>query len=141
MALAPTLSRLGLGRVVAAVAPSQLPAAAAGPVRALTAGADGARSASAEWQVLPALFEQAQALTGLGSRPLAVLTATESLDQTDGWATTQDRLAALSDNHLHQVVDSTHIGLLEDAHGATQAALAIDAVIASVRTGAPVHTP
>jgi pimeloyl-ACP methyl ester carboxylesterase len=141
MALAPTLSRLGLGRVVAAVAPSQLPAAAAGPVRALTSGADGARSASAEWQVLPALFEQAQALTGFGSRPLAVLTATESLDRTDGWATTQDRLAALSDNHLHQVVDSTHIGLLEDAHGATQAALAIDAVVASVRTGAPVHTP
>jgi hypothetical protein len=70
-----------------------------------------------------------------------VLTATESLDRTDGWATTQDRLAALSDNHLHQVVDSTHIGLLADAHGATQAALAIDAVVASVRTGAPVHTP
>ena len=44
LALAPTLSRFGLGRVVAAVAPSHLSAPDAERLRALTAGARGARS-------------------------------------------------------------------------------------------------
>ena len=79
MAVTPTLNRLGLGRVVTAVASSHLPPTAADQVTALTASAHGARSASAEWQVLPTLFTQAKDLTTFGSRPLAVITATESL--------------------------------------------------------------
>ena len=134
MALTPTLNRLGLGRVVAAVASSHLPPAAADQVTALTASAHGARSASAEWQVLPTLFKQAQALTTFGNRPLAVLTATESLQKTGGWAAAQNRLAALSTRSLHQVVDSTHVGLLEDQHGSAAAVGAIDHVIAAVRS-------
>ncbi len=108
LGLAPTLSRLGLGRVVAAVAPSHLPAPAADQVRALTASARAARSASAEWSALPQVFEQAQALTTLGGRPLAVLTASESLQKTSGWDAAQDELAALSTRSVHRVVDSTH---------------------------------
>ena len=86
MALAPTLSRLGLGRVVAAVAPSNLPAPAADQVRALTASAHGARNTRDDWSILHKVFGQAQALTSFGSHPLAVLTATESLQGTGGWA-------------------------------------------------------
>ena len=133
MALTPTLNRLGLGRAVAAATSSPLPTTAAGQVTALTASAHGARSASAEWQVLPTLFTQAQALTTFGDRPLAVLTATESLQKTGGWAAAQHHLAALSTRSIHQVVDSTHVGLLEDQHGSAAAVAAIDQVIAAAR--------
>ena len=139
MALAPTLSRLGLGRVVAAVAPSHLPAATADQVRSLTSNADAAESVSGEWQILPDLFAQARALTTLGSRPLAVLTASENLEKTDGWAAAQDQLATLSSNRVHRVVDSTHAGLLEDRHGSGEAVRAIDDVITAVRTSSHVH--
>ena len=138
LALTPTLNRLGLGRVIAAFTPSHLPTAAADEVTALTASAHGARSASGEWQVLPTLFTQAQALTTFGHRPLAVLTATESLQTMGGWAAAQDRLAALSTRSVHQVVDSTHLGLLEDQHGSAAAVHAIDHVIAAVRSH-PAH--
>jgi pimeloyl-ACP methyl ester carboxylesterase len=134
LALAPTLNRLGLGRVVAAVSPSHLPSPAADRERALTASAQGAASASAEWQILPELFEQAQALTTLGNRPLAVVTASESLETTDGWAAAQDRLAALSTTLIHRVVDSSHTGLLEDEHGSAAAVRAIDDVVTAVRS-------
>jgi pimeloyl-ACP methyl ester carboxylesterase len=133
-ALTPTLNRLGLGRAVAAVTSSHLPTTAADEVTALTASAHGARSASAEWQVLPTLFEQARALTTLGHRPLAVLTASESTQKTEGWLAAQNRLAALSTRSVHRVVDSTHIGLLEDEHGSAAAVTAIDHVIAAVRS-------
>ena len=68
-ALTPALHRFGLGRVVAAVASSHLPTAAADQVTALTATARGARSASAEWQLLPTLFPQAQELTTFATVP------------------------------------------------------------------------
>jgi hypothetical protein len=64
---------------------------------------------------------------------MAVLTARESLDGTDGWAGAQDRLAALSTNTVHEVVDSTHMGLLEDPGPAQQAATAINRVVNAVR--------
>jgi pimeloyl-ACP methyl ester carboxylesterase len=134
MALTPTLNRLGLGRVFAAVATSHLPSDAAGKVTALTASAHGARSASGEWQVLPTLFKQAQQLTTFGNRPLAVLTASESAQKTEGWTAAQNRLAALSSRSVHQVVDSSHMGLLEDQHGSAAAVTAIDHVIAAVRS-------
>jgi hypothetical protein len=46
---------------------------------------------------MPALFSQAQALTGLGSTPLVVLTATAS-PHAPGRSAAQDRMAALSTN-------------------------------------------
>jgi len=140
MALTPTLNRFGLGRVVAAVTPSHLPTPAADEVRALTASAQGARSASGEWQVLPTLFEQAQALTTFGNRPLAVVTASESTQKSAGWSTAQDRLAALSTQSVHYLVDSTHTGLLEDQPGSEEAVFAIDHVIAAIRNQAPQGT-
>jgi pimeloyl-ACP methyl ester carboxylesterase len=139
-ALTPTLFRLGIGRLIAAVTPSHLPAAAADQVRALTASAHGARNVRDDWSILHRVFGQAQALTTLGHHPLAVLTATESLNGTGGWAAAQNKLAALSSNRLHQVIDSTHIGLLEDPHPSTQAAGAIHDVITAVRTGSPLNS-
>jgi pimeloyl-ACP methyl ester carboxylesterase len=139
-ALAPTLSRLGIGRLIAALSPSHLPSPAADQVRALTASAHGARNVRDDWSILHKVFGQAQALTTFDDHPLAVLTASETLNGTGGWGAAQDKLAALSSNRLHQVIDSTHIGLLEDPHPSTQAAGAIHDVITAVRTGSPLNS-
>jgi pimeloyl-ACP methyl ester carboxylesterase len=135
--LAPTLSRLGLGRALSALAPSHLPADAADQVRALTASAHGARNMRDESSMLHDVFGQAQALTGLDDRPLAVVTASASLEDTAGWESSQDQLAALSDNHTHQVVDASHEGLLEDGRPSVESARAITDVIEAIRNGTP----
>jgi hypothetical protein len=88
--------------------------------------------------MIPTVFRQAQALTSLHGRPLAVLTTSDSLG-TEGWRAAQDKLAALSDNHLHRTVESTHAGLITEEGPATESANAIAEVIASVRTGLPLH--
>ena len=100
-ALLPTLNRLGLGR--AFPAPS-LPAPAADQVEALTSTPQAARNGRDEISVVLDVFAQAQALTTLGDRPLAVLTASENLTD-PGWADAQDQLAALSTNHVHRTVE------------------------------------
>jgi pimeloyl-ACP methyl ester carboxylesterase len=139
VALLPTLARLGLGRVVAASAAPALPAPEADQVRALTATARGARNVRDEQSVIPQLFKQAQALTTFHAKPLAVVTASESL-KTGGWAGAQQQLAALSTNRIHRVSDSTHTGLLEAQHGSADSVRAINDVIASVRTGYHLNT-
>ena len=108
LALLPTLARLGVARLSPA---PHLPAPAAGQVKALTSTAKAVRNGRDEISVAPRVFAQAQALTTLGNRPLAVLTASESLAGA-GWAGAQDQLAALSTNRVHRTVDSTHAGLL-----------------------------
>lgn len=137
LALLPTLSRLGLSRVFAA---SHLPGEAGDRVRAMTSTPHALRNGRDEVSTIPVVFEQAQALTTLHGRPLVVLTASETLD-TSGWAEAQDKLAALSANHVHRDVDSTHAGLVEDAHGSTASVHAITEVVTAVRTGSPLATP
>jgi pimeloyl-ACP methyl ester carboxylesterase len=139
LAVLPTLYRLGLGRLVYAVQPSHLPHPAAEVATSLTATARGARNGRDEVAMLHDVFAQAQALTTLHRLPMAVLTARESLDGTEGWARAQDRLAALSTNTLHRVVDSTHMGLLEDPGPAQQSATAINGVVNAVRASTVVN--
>ena len=79
------------------------------------------------------MFGQAQALTTLDGRPLAVVTASGSLHDTVGWAAAQDVLAALSDDHLHTVVQSSHEGILEDRAPAAEAVKSISWVVDAVR--------
>ena len=134
-ALLPTLSRLGLGRLVPATA--HLPAADAVEVEAITSTSQGYRNQRDEVSVLPDLFTQAQTVTALGDRPLAVLTASENSNGIEGWADAQDHLAGLSTNRIHRTVESTHTGLLEDARPAAESVRAITQVISSVRSGRP----
>ena len=135
LALLPTLARLGLSRL--APAPT-LPAPASDQVQALTATAHAARNGRDEISVAPAVFAQAQSLTTLGTRPLAVLTASESLDGA-GWGSAQDQLAALSPNHEHHTVHSSHAGLVADEAPAAASIQAINAVVTAVRTGIPLQ--
>jgi pimeloyl-ACP methyl ester carboxylesterase len=137
LALLPTFARLGLSRVFAA---SHLPGEDGDRVRAMTSTPRALRNGRDEVSTIPEVFEQAQALTTLDARPLAVLTATETLD-TSGWGAAQDKLAALSANHVHRVVPSTHPGLVEDEAGSTASGHAITDVVTAARTGSPVATP
>ena len=134
-ALLPTLSRLGLGHLVPAT--SHLPAADAARVTAITSTPQAYRNQRDEVSVIPEVFAQAQALTTLGDRPLAVLTASANSVGTDGWVGAQDQLAALSTNSVHRTVHSTHTGLLEDVRPAAESVRAITEVVSSVRTGTP----
>jgi pimeloyl-ACP methyl ester carboxylesterase len=140
LALLPTLYRVGLGRLVFAVQPSHLPEPAADVATSLTASAHGARNGRDEVSMLHEVFAQAQALTTLNDRPLAVLTASESFDGTAGWAKAQEQLAALSTNHVHRVVDSSHIGMVEDQAPAQASVDAIDQVVDAVRAGTTLHS-
>ncbi|HEX8766740.1 MAG TPA: hypothetical protein VF714_00125 [Jatrophihabitans sp.] len=88
---------------------------------------------------MPAAFDQAKALRTLRGKPLAVVTATGSMHDTEGWSAAQDRLAALSTNRSHRIVDTTHAGVLDDEQAAVASTSAITAVVAAVRTQAPVN--
>ncbi|MGZ5400222.1 MAG: alpha/beta fold hydrolase [Nocardioides sp.] len=133
LALLPTLRRVGLSRVLPG---SHLPAPAAEQVTALTSTARAASNGRDELSVVLDVFAQAQALATLHDRPLAVITASENVTN-PGWTGAQDELAALSTNHVHRTVDSTHAGLLEDRDPAVASVRAITEVISSVRTGSP----
>jgi pimeloyl-ACP methyl ester carboxylesterase len=136
LAFLPTLTRIGLGSLFGSGA--GLPAGAAGRVRAMTSTARAARNGRDEIAMIPTVFGQAQALTSLGRRPLAVLTTSDSLG-TGGWRAAQDKLAALSENHLQRDVESSHAGLITDERPAAQSARGVAEVIASVRTGSPLR--
>jgi len=136
LAVLPTLVRVGLGSVFRTG--SDLPGDAAAQTAAMTGTARALRNGRDEISTVLTLFEQSQALTSLAGRPLAVLSASESLDG-EGWRAAQDRLAQLSDNLLYRSVKSSHQGMVADAHVATESAGAITAVVSSIRTGRPLR--
>ncbi|MCW2848495.1 MAG: alpha/beta hydrolase fold protein [Marmoricola sp.] len=135
LALLPTLARLGVARLAPA---PDLPAKAGAQVQALTSTAKSARNGRDEISVAPRVFAQAQALTTLGNRPLAVLSTTESLTGA-GWAGAQDQLAGLSTNRIHRTVHSSHAGLLVDKAPAAQSVRAVTEVLSAVRSGTPLE--
>jgi hypothetical protein len=81
------------------------------------------------------VFEQAQALTGLGSAPLVVVTATSGAQA--GWTTAQDALARLSRTSSHRLVPATHASLLLDASDYRYSVAAIQGVVRVARTDTP----
>ena len=134
LALLPSLARLGIGRLLPTSFWSTLPQPAAGQVTAFSTSPRGARNTAAESGTMPALLSQAQALSTLGSAPLVVLTAAEHVAVPD-WAAAHNRMAALSTNSSHREADASHGGLMEDEHGATTSAHAINDVVRAERTG------
>ena len=116
---------------------SQLPAVDAAKVTAITSKTEYYRNRRDEVSVIPEFFHQAQALTSLGDRPLAVVTASVTAIGTKSWVGAQDQLAALSANSVHRTVHSTHQGPLEDVRPSAASVRAINEVISSVRTGMP----
>ena len=131
----PSLTRLGTGRILPTSAWSSLPEPAASQVQAFSASPRGMRTMRDEQSTFPEVFAQARSLTSLDTKPLIVVTATESIDKHVEWVDLQERLAALSTNSQHRIVDATHAGLVDDAASSTSSVQAIDEVIQSVRTG------
>ncbi len=130
--LLPTLARVGIGRLAATVQFAGLPTRDRDQERAFAATArdfDGQRD---EWSELPTVFNQAKALTTLGSTPLVIVTAGQGQDP--GWAEAQDKLATLSTNRAHRIVrGATHIALLLDRPFAAESSRAITDVVTAAR--------
>jgi pimeloyl-ACP methyl ester carboxylesterase len=136
-ALAQTLARLGVTRLLPASLFSSLPAPKGAQVRDFTTSPRGLRNMRDELSIYPTVFAQAGALTGMAGRPLVVVTAADTQQGTEGWAGAQDRLAALSSVSSHRLADTTHAGLLDDPRGAGISAHAITDVINAIRAGTP----
>ncbi len=131
----PSLTRLGAGRVLPTSAWSSLPDPAASRVQAFYASPRGMRNMQDEQSTFPEVFAQARSLTSLDAKPLVVVTATESIDKHEEWVALQERLAALSTDSQHRIVDATHAGLVDDAASSTSSVQAIADVVQSIRTG------
>ena len=130
----PSVARLGVLRLAYGSAFGDLPAAARDEERADQASPRLQVSARDEVAQLRASLQEGRALTSLGARPLAVLTAT--VDQETGWLAAQDGLVSLSTNSAHRVIAGvTHEGLIMSETGATASRKAILDVVAAVRTG------
>jgi pimeloyl-ACP methyl ester carboxylesterase len=135
-ALLPTLARAGVARVYSLMSFSSLPPDARRAARAFGSSPREFRADRDEFAELPTVFRQAKALTSLGGKPLFVLTA--DLGQQAGWTASQNKLAGLSTNSVHQTTHGgTHAALLEDRKYADVSSRAIDAVVRSVRSSRP----
>ena len=134
----PSLTRLGAGRILPTSAWSSLPEHAASQVQAFAASPRGMRGMRDEQSMYPQVFAQANALASLDAKPLVVLIATESIDRHDEWVDLQERLASLSADGEHRIVDATHAGLVDDPTGSTASVRAVVDVVESIRTGRPV---
>jgi pimeloyl-ACP methyl ester carboxylesterase len=135
VAVLPSLARIGVGRLLPTSFWSALPEPAASQFQALAASSRGWRNTRDEYATLPALLDQARALTSLGSAPLVVLTA-DGHESDTAWNAAQDRMAARSTNTSHRIADAGHAGLLDEEDGAALSARAIDDVVRAARTGA-----
>jgi hypothetical protein len=104
--------------------------------RAFWSTASHNRSLRDEVVGLKAALTEAQALKSLGEKPLIVVTAAE--DAQVGWLPLQDKLATLSTNSVHRVIqDATHISLTEDKGDSAISIQAILDVVTAVRSGVP----
>jgi pimeloyl-ACP methyl ester carboxylesterase len=133
----PSLTRVAATRIIPATRSTALSPEANAQIQAFTTSPRGARNMRDEQSQLRNVFTQAQALTSLDPKPLAVVTARQNTNGIKGWAAAQDRMATLSTNSTHWTADTTHVGLLDDATGSKTSVRAITAVVAAVRTGTP----
>jgi pimeloyl-ACP methyl ester carboxylesterase len=132
-AVMPSLSRLGLGRVVYGTQYGDLPEPQRSQERAFLSTPRHNRSVRDEFRMIRTAMDQAAELHSLGDVPLAVVTAASDADA--DWFPMQDELASLSTNTVHRVIeDASHATLVENEDTARQSAAAILDVVTSIRT-------
>ena len=132
-ALGSTAARLGLGRRYAQSAWGSLPPRSRDEVRASVATASTLGSTIDEYLQATASTEQAAALRDFADKPLIVLTAGSGHDA--AWSAAQNRLARLSTNSVHRIIDgATHDDLIANQEDAAATTRAILDVVASVRS-------
>ncbi|GAA2030828.1 hypothetical protein GCM10009740_20690 [Terrabacter terrae] len=124
-ALTAAAARVGVVRLIGSFGYGDLPPQPRDEIRAKTATADYAAGWIDEFVQANASGAEAVMLTGLGAKPLVVLTAGAETDATHNAA--QKKLATLSSDSSHRVVrGASHIGLITNeqyAQGTTQAIL------------------
>ncbi len=131
-ALFPTLARAGIARAAFGTGFGDLPPEPRADARAFASSPRELRADRLELLMLREAFDQAKALTSLGGKPLAVLTADQG--QQRGWLTAQEELARLSGNSTHEIArGATHAALLEDPAFAALTSGAITDVVEAVR--------
>jgi pimeloyl-ACP methyl ester carboxylesterase len=132
-ALVSTAARLGLARLYAQVDFGSLPPRSRDEVRASAATPSTLRSTIDEYLQAAASVEQAAALGDFADKPLIVLTAGSGHDA--AWAAAQNRMATLSTNSAHRIIDgATHQDLIANQEDAATTTQAILDVVASVRS-------
>jgi pimeloyl-ACP methyl ester carboxylesterase len=135
-AVMPSLSRLGLGRVVYGTQYGGLPEPQRQQERAFLATPRHSRSVRDEFHTIRTAMDQAARLRTLGAVPLAVVTARRGAEA--DWFPMQDDLATLSTNSVHRFLDdATHATLVEDEDTARRSSRAILDVVDAARTGTP----
>jgi pimeloyl-ACP methyl ester carboxylesterase len=133
-AVFPSIARAGLMRLGTSTGNAGLPPQSRSAARAFAASPRELRADHVDVEELPRMFNEAKALTSLGSKPLAVVTAT--VGEQRGWTAAQNRLAELSTNSVRRTVPgATHESLLEDNGFARIASHAITQVAQSARLG------
>jgi pimeloyl-ACP methyl ester carboxylesterase len=134
-ALVSASARLGLARLYAQSDFGGLPPRSRDEVRASVATASTLRSTIDEYLQANASMEQAAALRDFADKPLIVLTAGSGHDA--AWSAAQNRMATLSTNSVHRIIDgATHEDLIvneEDAAATTQAILDVVSAVESPR--------
>jgi pimeloyl-ACP methyl ester carboxylesterase len=135
-ALLSTSARFGLTRLYASLDYGSLPPRSREEVRASVATAENLQSTIDEYVQGSASAKEAAGLEDFGHKPLFVLTAGEGTAA--GWMAKQDKLAALSTNSVHRVVDgAAHVDLVMNERPAAATSQAILDVVSSVRSGRP----
>ena len=131
-ALLSSSARLGLWRLINQFAYDSLPPRSRDEAKARGSNASTVRSTLDEYVQGNASMREAGALTDLADKPLVVLTATEGNDA--AWPAKQARLAKLSSNSAHRVVDGAkHASFIYEKRYAAETTQAILDVVSAVR--------
>src|SRR5918995_351623 len=131
-----TSARLGLGRLYSKFDFGSLPPQYRDEVRANLETVSNLRSTINEYLQGNASTEQAASLRDFADKPLVVLTAGIGSDATHSAA--QNRLATLSTNSVHRVIDAaSHQTMIANKEGAAATTQAILDVVSSVRSEGP----
>jgi pimeloyl-ACP methyl ester carboxylesterase len=137
-ALLSSSARLGLARLIGYSDYSSLPPQSRDESRARGSLASTMRSTLDEYAIANASTSEAGALTDFADKPLIVLTAGEG--SSAGWPAKQDRLAALSSNSAHRVIDgAVHASFVFEKKDAAETTRAILDVVSAVRGSGSVH--
>jgi pimeloyl-ACP methyl ester carboxylesterase len=135
-ALVGATARMGVGRLVGGSDFGSLPAQSRDEMRAAAAKEPHVRSTVEEYLKANASTRQAAWFDDFDAKPLVVLTAEIGSDAS--WVAKHEKLATLSGNGDHRVIDGAdHGALIHDESGAAATSDAILDVVASVRDEQP----
>jgi hypothetical protein len=127
-----------VARLVGQVSYGSLPPRSRDEAGAAAATARHVKSFLDELSASPKAMQQAASLVDFAAKPLIVVTAGRGHDAE--WMAAQDKLATLSTNSEHRVIDdATHESLILVSTDAAAATKAVREVVASVRNSSPLN--